>query len=108
VWQEYAKAIAFDELRAPVVTMAFPGPSVHAKTARGALARYCATAGVRSPAQLRDFCGGETSGEWRFVAGESSEATLVFKRSVAAAAPAKAAAGGAKRGTKRRASEGDD
>jgi len=31
--QEYAKSVALDALRAPVVTAAFPGPSVHAKTA---------------------------------------------------------------------------
>ena len=46
--QEYAKSVALDRLRAPVVTAAFPGASVHAKTARGQLARFCAVNCVTS------------------------------------------------------------
>eukprot|EP00964_Phaeocystis_antarctica_P032203 scaffold18244_cov58-Phaeocystis_antarctica.AAC.3 len=62
--QEYAKSVALDGLRAPVVTAAFPGPPVYAKTARGQLARYCAVNCVSSAAQLREFRG--SGGEWSF------------------------------------------
>ena len=128
--------MALDGLRAPVVTAAFPGPSVYAKTARGQLARYCAVNCVSSAAQLREFRG--SGGEWSFVPAESTDTLLTFKRGTsaprgkaaaaapkaaaktkAAAAPKaaapKAAAGGAgagrgakTRGTKRRATAADE
>lgn len=92
--QEYAKALALDRLRAPVVTASFPGPAVHAKTARGELARFCAQQRVSSVEQLRAFRG--TRGEWSLLAGESTDTLLVFKRGArSGVAPAKAPGGGA-------------
>jgi len=40
--QEYAKAVKLPALRAKVLTAQFPGPAVHAKAARGEIARFCA------------------------------------------------------------------
>ena len=76
--QEYAKAVSLDALRARVVTARFPGPAVHAKMARGEMARYCATTALSSPEQLRAFTG--STGQWAFVPAESSEDEFVFKR----------------------------
>jgi len=93
--QEYAKAVALDRLRAPVVTASFPGPAVHAKTARGELARFCAQQRVSSVEQLRAFRG--SRGEWSLLPAESTATLLVFKRgapSGGGAAPAKALGGG--------------
>jgi len=53
--QEYAKAVELSALRAPVITVQFPGPSVHAKTARGEMARFCATEAVCCAEQLKGF-----------------------------------------------------
>ena len=82
-------------LRAPVIEARFPGPAVHAKTARGEMARFCATERVDHPEQLRGFHG---SGGWAYVERESTPTTYVFHRgaapaaSKAKAAPAKAQA----------------
>lgn len=82
--QEYAKSVSFPQLRAPVITVNFPGPAVHAKTARGEMARFCAERSVCSAEQLKQFTG--SKGEWRFVPSASSDATLVFHRGPASAA----------------------
>jgi len=81
--QEYAKAVELSALRAPVITVQFPGPSVHAKTARGEMARFCATEAVCCAEQLKGFTG--THGEWSFVSRESSESLYVFHRGAAKA-----------------------
>jgi cytoplasmic iron level regulating protein YaaA (DUF328/UPF0246 family) len=84
--QEYAKAVNLKPgggLPVPVVTASFPGPAVHAKTARGAMVRFCAQERVCSPDQLKGFTGNE--GEWAFVPSASTEDTLVFHRSAPAA-----------------------
>ena len=93
--QEYAKSVDLRALRAPVIEARFPGPAVHAKTARGEMARFCATERVDHPEQLRGFHG---SGGWAYVERESTPTTYVFHRgaapaaSKAKAAPAKAQA----------------
>jgi len=88
--QEYAKSVDLGALGVPVVTACFPGPAVHAKTARGEMARFCATRQLTDPAQLREFTG--SSGNWAFVPSESDESQLTFKRSAGGAAAAKAGA----------------
>jgi cytoplasmic iron level regulating protein YaaA (DUF328/UPF0246 family) len=85
--QEYAKAIKFASLaNKPTVTASFPGPAVHAKQARGEMARFCCEQRVSRPEQLKAFRG--TSGTWSFDAAASDDATYVFRRG-AAAKPAK-------------------
>lgn len=90
---EYWKAVA-GRLRPDtrVVTCVFPGPAVHAKAARGAVARFVAEGGVDEPERLKAFAG--LAGEWAFDAGASDGDTFVFKRGAGAARAAKAAAGG--------------
>ena len=39
---EYSKAVELSSLGVPVITAVFPGPAVHAKTARGEMVRFCA------------------------------------------------------------------
>lgn len=80
--QEYAKAVDLKQgggLPVPVITAVFPGPAVHAKTARGAMVRFCACQRVCSPEQLKGFTG--NAGEWAFVPSASTEVSLVFHRS---------------------------
>jgi len=87
--QEYAKAVDLKpggRLGAPIVTAVFPGPAVHAKTARGAMARFCAQQRVCSPAQLKLFRG--NAGEWSFVESASTDTSFVFHRSASGGAPA--------------------
>jgi len=96
--QEYWKAVG-GHLRpgTRVVTAVFPGPAVHAKAARGALARFVAEGGLSVVGQLKGFEGG--AGEWRFDEGSSSGDRLVFvrgapkkRRGAASEAPAPAKA----------------
>ena len=84
--QEYAKAVDFSSLGVDVITAVFPGPAVHAKTARGEMVRFCAKRRLTEPHELRDFKG--TRGEWSYVPSESSETQYVFHRSTAKAKPA--------------------
>jgi cytoplasmic iron level regulating protein YaaA (DUF328/UPF0246 family) len=82
--QEYAKAVDLKRLAqagAQVITAVFPGPAVHAKTARGEMVRFCAQRRVTKPGELTAFTG--TRGEWAFVPSASSESELVFHRSAA-------------------------
>eukprot|EP00051_Salpingoeca_urceolata_P017824 m.245861 g.245861 ORF g.245861 m.245861 type:complete len:338 (-) comp19055_c1_seq1:23-1036(-) len=86
--QEYSKAARLDNLNVPVYLMKFPGPSVFAKGARGAMARFAALNKITSPEQLKDFKGND--GEWSFCAKQSSKFEFVFLRSAEVAAAAKA------------------
>jgi len=89
--QEYAKAVSFDAITAPVVTASFPGPAVHAKQARGEITRFCAEQKVSKPDELKAFKG--SAGMWSYVEDASDESTYVFKRGAATpktAAPTKA------------------
>ena len=83
--QEYAKAVDFSGLGVPVITAIFPGPAVHAKTARGEMVRFCAQQCLTEPHKLREFTG--TRGEWSYVASESSETQFVFHRSASKSKP---------------------
>ncbi len=78
--QEYWKSVDVGALPKGwrVLTVAFPGPAVHAKEARGAICRFAAVRGVQDPAELKEFVG--TSGEWAFDAGSSSPDKYVFSR----------------------------
>jgi len=92
--QEYAKSVdlkALADKGLPVVTAVFPGPAIHAKTAR--VVRFCAENKVTSPDALRSFRG--STGTWNYVASESDDTTYVFKRG--AASPAVKAVTGAKK-----------
>lgn len=86
---EYWKAVA-NKLRPTtrVVTCIFPGPAVHAKAARGAMARFIAEEALDAPDRLKEFCG--LAGEWAFDAGASDGDTLVFKRGAASKSAPKA------------------
>ena len=44
-------------LGAPVYTMAFPGPSVHAKEARGWVVRFAAQTRAAAPTDFQKFTG---------------------------------------------------
>ncbi len=55
---EYSRAIDRGALGAPVFTLAFPGPAVYAKQARGGVVRFAAETRARSPADFRRFTGG--------------------------------------------------
>ena len=76
--QEYAKAVHMKAVTAPVVTAAFPGPAVHAKQARGEMARFCSERRVTEPSQLCEFTG--SGGAWRYDADASDADTYVFRR----------------------------
>ena len=60
----------------PTYTCVFPGPSVHAKAARGAMARHVAVNKITRPEGLKAFRG--VAGEWSF-AEETKPRTFVFK-----------------------------
>lgn len=51
---------------------------MHAKTARGEMARYCALRQLTEPEALKQFKG--SHGEWTFVPSESTDLKLTFKR----------------------------
>ena len=94
--QEYWKSVDVAALPRGwrVLTVAFPGPAVHAKEARGAICRFAAVRGVTDVEDLKDFTG--TSGEWTFDPGSSSDEKFVFKKAPGAppgtwAGPAKEA-----------------
>jgi hypothetical protein len=55
---EYSRAVDRGALGAPVYTLAFPGPAVYAKQARGSVVRFAAETCARSPADFRRFTGG--------------------------------------------------
>lgn len=76
---EYWKAVA-GHLKpgTRVVTAAFPGPAVHAKAARGGLARFVAEGRVTEVEGLKAFTGG--AGEWSYDGRASEEDRLVFVR----------------------------
>jgi len=79
--QEYFKSVRTDVLEKRgilVYTMTFPGPSVYAKQARGAMARHCVDAKVASPEDLKTFRGAD--GAWTFDASASSTFNFVFTR----------------------------
>lgn len=76
--QEYFKAIDLAVLHYPVYTVCFPGPSIHAKAARGAMVRYIVENRVSKPEQLQSFTG--LDGEWCYHEQQSTEQRLVFLR----------------------------
>lgn len=76
--KEYASAVQLSDLSVRVVTACFPGPAVHAKTARGLLTRFCAREGLSTPEELHAFDG--LSGEWSFDPSASSDAIFTFLR----------------------------
>ncbi|KAL0055758.1 hypothetical protein WJX82_004105 [Trebouxia sp. C0006] len=80
--QEYFKAIELAVLHYPVYTVCFPGPSIHAKAARGAMVRYIVEKRVSKPEQLQSFTG--LDGEWCYDEQQSTEQRLVFLRGPAA------------------------
>ena len=90
--QEYFKSVRPDVLNnqgIEVYTCVFPGPSVHAKQARGAMCRHVVLNRVTTPEGLKSFTGRE--GEWRFDERQSKGNDFVFVRGVAGA---KGAGGG--------------
>jgi len=88
---EYWKAVAGHlSPGTRVVTAIFPGPAVHAKTARGAIARFVAEGRVTEVDGLKAFEGG--CGEWSFDARASEGDRLVFVRGAPRAGKGKAAA----------------
>ena len=110
---EYFKAVKPAALAAPLLTVAFPGPAVHAKEARGAIVRYAVVNRLTEPQGLKAFAG--TKGEWRFDPAASTEAVYTFVRGApqraaaggkAAAAGAAGAAAGAGSGSKKRGARG--
>ena len=88
---EYWKAVAGHlSPGTRVVTAVFPGPAVHAKTARGAIARFVAEGKLTEVEGLKEFEGG--AGEWSFDERASEGDRLVFVRGAPKAGKAKAAA----------------
>ena len=55
--QEYFKVVNQPTLGAPVYTMAFPGPSVYAKQARGWVVRFAAQTRAAAPTDFQKFTG---------------------------------------------------
>ncbi|KAK9809919.1 hypothetical protein WJX72_001739 [[Myrmecia] bisecta] len=98
--QEYFKAIQPADLAGPVYTMAFPGPSVFAKQARGAMVRYIIKERVTTPEGLKGFTG--TSGEWQFDDGQSKHSEFVFVRTAGKATSKAAGKAAAKPAAQRR------
>lgn len=95
--QEYFKSVRSDVLTnqgVDVYTCVFPGPSVFAKQARGAMCHHVVVNRVTTPEGLRGFTGKD--GEWRFDETQSKGNSLVFVRG----APKAAAGAGAKAGVK--------
>jgi len=92
---EYAKSINFKSLQAPVITAVFPGPAVHAKQARGELARFCAERSVTKPEELMAFTG--ANGAWNYVAEASDASTYTFNRGAPKPATKSSSSAGSKR-----------
>lgn len=91
--QEYWKCVNANllaERGVDVYTCVFPGPSVHAKAARGAMCRHVAETRATDPDALRTFAG--VDGEWRFVEAKADGKTLVFQRSDTGSKPKKGSA----------------
>ena len=82
-WKSVGPHLAGSDVR--VVTATFPGPAVHAKAARGAIARHAAANRLDAPDGLKAFTG--VAGEWAYDAGASSDANFVFRRGPPAPAP---------------------
>ena len=91
--QEYWKCVNVDllaERGVDVYTCVFPGPSVYAKAARGAMCRHVAETRATDPDALRTFVG--VDGEWRFAEAKADGKTLVFQRSDTGSKPTKGSA----------------
>eukprot|EP00798_Chlamydomonas_sp_ICE-L_P000108 gene108-5520_t len=83
--QEYFKCVdKCGQLRHPVITCSFPGPSVYAKQARGSMTGFVIREDVTNIARLKEFTG--NSGEWKFDSSKSSDTDLVFVRDASMAA----------------------
>lgn len=65
--QEYAKAVDMQGLNVPVYEMCFPGPGLHAKAARGALARFIILNRITNPEQLKEFTGEPQTVQWYLI-----------------------------------------
>eukprot|EP00240_Pyramimonas_obovata_P015865 CAMPEP_0118926984 /NCGR_PEP_ID=MMETSP1169-20130426/4570_1 /TAXON_ID=36882 /ORGANISM="Pyramimonas obovata, Strain CCMP722" /LENGTH=292 /DNA_ID=CAMNT_0006868657 /DNA_START=147 /DNA_END=1025 /DNA_ORIENTATION=- len=85
--QEYFKSVHQDKIKGTIYHMMFPGPSVYAKQARGAMCRFIIRKRVAAPEQLKEFVGNE--GEWKFNAVQSTDTEFVFVRGATKAAAAK-------------------
>ena len=88
-WRAARETHLAERLGVRVVTCAFPGPAVHAKSARGAMARHVAE-GAETMEDLARFRG--RRGEWRVDDEQSDEKTLVFRRVEEASAKPRAGA----------------
>ena len=88
-WRAARETHLAERLGVRVVTCAFPGPAVHAKSARGAMARHVAE-GAETMEDLARFRG--RRGEWRVDDEQSDEKTLVFRRVEEASAEPRAGA----------------
>lgn len=78
--QEYAKSARLAEVPPGirVYTMAFPGPTVYAKVARGSIVRYACDHQVTDVEDLKRFTG--QKGEYAFCASASTDTTFTFAR----------------------------
>jgi cytoplasmic iron level regulating protein YaaA (DUF328/UPF0246 family) len=89
--QEYWKAVSLEALGVPVVTVAFPGPAVYAKKARGLICRYAVQHDCKSAEDLRSFVG-VPGDSYAFDGAASTSVKLVFRRLATAPGPAKSVA----------------
>ena len=107
--QEYWKCVNANllaERGVDVYTCVFPGPSVHAKAARGAMCRHVAETRATDPDALRTFAG--VDGEWRFVEAKADGKTLVFQRSDTGSKPKKGSVKGTVKGAVKGGEGGDE
>jgi len=91
---EYFKAVNTKVLNAPVLTCHFPGSSVYAKQARGAMTRFVIENGIEDVEGLKAFDGwvsakGDTN-SYKFSQAQSDDENFVFLRQSGAAPKAKA------------------
>ena len=85
--EEYFKVVKPALLKAPVITPVFQDwkngqykiISFYAKRARGLMARYAATNGIKRPEELKSF---DVDG-YEFDAAASNEKTWIFRRKIA-------------------------
>ena len=94
--EEYAVAVlkhAASLSGVRVVNVRFPGASVHAKAARGAIVRYAAVHGLQTVEGLRAFTG--SKGELRFDEKATTKDNLVFIRTKSGAGAEAGAGAGA-------------
>lgn len=92
---EYFKAVNTKVLKAPVLTCKFPGASVYAKQARGAMTRFVIENGVGDVEGIKAFDGwvsakGDTN-SYKYSEAQSDDSNFVFLRQSGAAPNAKAA-----------------